>query len=122
MTAENHFTPAPIKETISRQDLDKLDLRVGTIEHVEDVPKSNKLIKLTVNFGDHTRRILVGMKGERPMEEIQGRQALFVINLAPKKMAGEMSEGMVFDIGYADGRSPVLAVPEKYIANGSRAG
>ena len=122
MTAENHFTPAPIKENISRQDLDKLDVRVGTIEHVEDVPKSNKLIKLTVNFGDHTRRILVGMKGERPMEEIQGRQALFVINLAPKKMAGEMSEGMVFDIGYADGLTPVLAVPEKYIANGSRAG
>jgi tRNA-binding protein len=56
------------------------------------------------------------------MEEIQGRQALFVINLAPKKMAGEMSEGMVFDIGYADGLTTVLAVPEKYIANGSRAG
>jgi tRNA-binding protein len=122
MPTENNFTPAPIKQIISRQDLDKLDVRVGAIERVEDVPKSNKLIKLTVNFGDHTRRILVGMKGERPMEEIQGRQALFVINLAPKKMAGETSEGMVFDIGYADGLRPVLAVPEKYIANGSRTG
>jgi tRNA-binding EMAP/Myf-like protein len=47
---------------------------------------------------------------------------LFVINLAPKTMAGETSEGMMFDIGYADGLTPVLAVPEKPIPNGSRAG
>jgi methionine--tRNA ligase beta chain len=87
------------------------------------VQKSDKLLKLLVNFGDHARQILVGMKGERANpEEILGRQALFVINLAPKKMAGELSEGMMFDIGYADGLLPVLAVPERYIPNGTRAG
>jgi tRNA-binding protein len=118
------FSPAPVKPTISRADVDKLDVRVGTIERVEDVPQSKTLIKLTVAFGDHTRQILVGMKGERadPAEEILGRQALFVVNLPPRRMAGEMSEGMLFDIGYADGVSPVLAVPEKRIANGARAG
>jgi tRNA-binding EMAP/Myf-like protein len=47
---------------------------------------------------------------------------LFVINLEPRKMMGEVSEGMLFDIGYADGVSPVLAVPEKLVPNGARAG
>jgi len=49
-------------------------------------------------------------------------QALFVVNLAPKKMAGELSEGMLFDIGYADGIVPVLAQPEKTVPNGTRVG
>jgi len=115
--------PAPVKNFVSHADVDKLDVRVGTIERIEDVPKSDKLLKLLVNFGDHTRQILAGMKGERANpEEILDRQALFVINLAPKKMAGELSEGMMFDIGYADGLLPVLAVPERYIPNGARAG
>jgi len=54
--------------------------------------------------------------------EIEGRQALFVLNLEPRKMAGEVSEGMLFDIGYADGVTPALAVPEKPVPNGTRAG
>ena len=49
-------------------------------------------------------------------------QALFVVNLEPRKMMGEVSEGMLFDIGYADGITPVLAVPEKKVPDGSRAG
>jgi tRNA-binding protein len=120
----NAFIPAPIKPTISREVLDSLDIRVGTIERVEDVAKSNKLVKLTVNFGDHARCILAGVKKERadPRAELEGKHALFVIKLAPKTMAGETSEGMMFDIGYADGLTPVLAVPEKPIPNGSRAG
>jgi tRNA-binding protein len=120
----NAFIPAPIKPTISREVLESLDIRVGTIERVEDVAKSNKLVKLTVNFGDHVRSILAGIKKERadPRAELEGKQGLFVVNLAPKTMAGETSEGMMFDIGYADGLVPVMAVPEKPIPNGSRAG
>ncbi len=49
-------------------------------------------------------------------------QALFVVNLEPRKMAGEISEGMLFDIGYADGVTPVLSVPERPVPNGTRAG
>jgi tRNA-binding EMAP/Myf-like protein len=96
---------------------------VGTIERVDDLAKSDKLVRLTANFGDHTRCILVGMKNERanPGREIEGRQALFVVNLAPKKMAGEVSAGMPFDIGHADGLLPVLAVPERHIPSGARA-
>lgn len=114
---------APIKPNISFEVLDKIDIRVGTIELVEDLPKSNKLVRLTVDFGDHKRKILVGMKQERANpKEIEGLQALFVINLEPKKMAGEISQGMLFDIGFADGITPVLAMPEKTVPNGSRAG
>ena len=114
---------APIKPTISLDLLDKMDIRVGTIELVEDVPGSDKLVKLTVDFGDHKRSILVGMKQERQNpKEIEGKQALFVVNLEPKKMMDEISEGMLFDIGYADGITPVLAVPEKHVPNGTRAG
>jgi methionine--tRNA ligase beta chain len=123
LSAENAFFPRPVKPTVSRAAIDKLDIRVGTIDRVEDVANSDRLLRLIVNFGDHSRRILVGMKGERsnPLE-IEGRQALFVVNLAPKKMAGEISEGMLFDVGYADGLTPVLAVPETRTPNGARAG
>jgi tRNA-binding protein len=115
--------PAPIKETITFADFEKLDIRVGTIQSVTEVAKSDKLLKLTVDFGDHTRSILAGMKGERDNpQEIVGRQALFVVNLAPRQMAGELSEGMLFDIGYADGIVPCLAMPERPVANGARAG
>jgi tRNA-binding protein len=114
---------APIKPTISLDVLHKIDVRVGTIELVEDVPGSDKLVKLTVDFGDHKRSILVGMKQERQNpKEVEGKQALFVVNLEPKKMMGEISEGMLFDIGYADGITPALAVPEKRVPNGTRAG
>ena len=115
--------PSPIKATISFEDFEKLDIRVGTITSVSDVEKSNKLMKLTVEFGDHTRSILAGIKKERANpQEIEGKQALFVLNLPEKKMAGEVSQGMLFDIGYADNIRPCLAVPELPVPNGSIAG
>ena len=119
----DEFKPAEVKAIVGIEVLESLDIRVGTIERVEEVPRSDKLMKLIVNFGDHTRTILAGIKKERvnPME-VQGRQALFVLNLAPRKMAGEVSEGMLFDIGYADGIVPVLALPERPVPNGVRAG
>ena len=114
---------APVKPTVSKADLEKIDVRVGTIRSVEDVPRSDKLVRLRVDFGDHTRTILVAMKGERAdVRDIVGKQALFVVNLEPKRMAGELSEGMLFDIGYADGITPALAMPERPVADGARAG
>ena len=114
---------APIKDNIDFDTLSKLDIRVGTITLVEDVENSKKLVKLSVDFNDFKRTILAGMKGEREdPKEIEGMQALFVVNLAPKKMAGITSEGMLFDIGYEDGIIPVLAQPEKAVPNGTRAG
>jgi tRNA-binding protein len=113
----------PFKPAISLADLERIDVRVGTILSVEEVAGSDKLLKLTVDFGDCRRSILAGMKQERDNpREIEGRQALFVVNLEPRKMRGEMSDGMLFDIGYADGVRPALAVPEMEVPNGTRAG
>lgn len=113
----------PVKPTINFEDLSKIDIRVGTIEKVDDVENSDKLVKLVVDFGDFKRNILVGMKKERKdPKEIEGKQALFVVNLEPKEMAGQLSEGMLFDIGYDNGITPVLAEPEKPIPNGVNAG
>ncbi len=90
---------APIKPIVSIDDLEKLDVRVGTIRDVRDVAESDRLVCLHVDFGDHQRTILVGMKRERDdPREIEGRQALFVLNLAPRKLFGFTSEGMLFDL------------------------
>ena len=117
------MTPAPVKPQVPLAALEALDIRVGTIEAVEDVPRSEKLVRLTVSFGDHRRTILAGMKKERSdPAEIRGRQALFVVNLEPRRIMGELSEGMLFDLGSADGVTPALAVPERDVPDGTRAG
>jgi tRNA-binding protein len=117
------FTPAEIKPLIRMEDVEKIDVRVGTIVAVNDVENASKLVKLTVSFGDHQRTILAALKNERTdPKEIEGKQALFIVNLEPRKMRGETSEGMLFDIGYADGLTPVLAMPEKPMKDGARAG
>ncbi len=119
----SEFKPASVKATIPFSVLQQIDVRVGTIETVEDIPESKKLVRLHVHFGDHTRTILAGIKQERQdPKEVEGKQALFVVNLEPKKMMGEVSEGMLFDIGYPDGVEPALAVPERPVPNGARAG
>ena len=119
----DQLSTRPIKPAISVDDLNRIDIRVGTIVSIQDVVGSDKLLKLTVDFGDHERSILAGMKQERQDPgELEGIQALFVVNLEPRKMMGHTSEGMLFDIGYADGILPALAVPERPVPNGSRLG
>jgi tRNA-binding protein len=114
---------APFKPPITIADLDKIDIRVGTVLSVEDVTGSDNLLKLTVALGNVHRTILAGMKQERENpKELVGKQALFVVNLEPRKIMGQSSEGMLFDIGYADGLVPVLAVPENKVPDGARAG
>ena len=120
---ENEWKPAPVKPAISIEELSRVDVRVGTIRQAEEVAGSKKLVRLTVAFGDHTRRILSGMRDERPdLSGLVGLQALFVVNLAPRRMAGEVSEGMLFDIGYEDRILPALAMPERPVPDGVRAG
>jgi len=119
----DNFAVADVKPTIDFDTFSKLDVRVGTIRRVEDVPASNKLLKLVVDFGAFQRSVLAGIKREREdPAEIEGKQALFVVNLAPRRMAGDVSEGMLFDLGYADGITPCLSVPERAVPNGTRAG
>ena len=119
----SEFATAALKPLVPSSALEALDIRVGMIERVEEVTRSDKLMRLTVNFGDHSRVILAGIRKERETpKEIEGKQALFVLNLEPRRMAGEISQGMLFDLGYADGIKPALAVPEWPVPNGTRAG
>ncbi|MFN8059046.1 MAG: hypothetical protein U0Q12_07760 [Vicinamibacterales bacterium] len=114
---------APVKPVVSFDTLAALDIRIGTILAIEDVATSRKLARLRVSFGDHERVVLAGLKAERTdLQALVGRQTVFVVNLEPRRMAGEVSEGMLFDIGYADGIVPVLAVPEAPVPDGTRLG
>jgi len=115
--------PAPIKPPITLDQLEAIDIRIGTIRSVNGVPGADRLVALRVSFGDHERTIVAGLKTERAdPQEIVGKQALFVVNLPPRKMKGALSEGMLFDIGYADGLIPALAMPERSMPDGARAG
>jgi len=115
--------PAAIKPVVSHDALNALDIRVGTILRVEEIPKASRLVRLTVDFGDHQRRIIAGIRQQRAdPKEIEGVQTLFVVNLEPKTIMGEVSEGMLLDIGYADQVTPALALPERPVPNGVRAG
>src|SRR3954454_22431481 len=117
------FSPAPLKRPIALSVLEQVDIRVGTIIAVESIANSKKLVRLRVDFGDHMRAILAGLKQERAdLSQLLGKQALFVVNLEPRQMAGETSEGMLFDLGYADGIVPALAAPAHALPNGARAG
>lgn len=113
----------PTKPDITLDHFQQLDIRVGTITRVEDIVDSRKLVKLTVNFGDHSISIMVGMKQERDdPTEIEGLQALFVLNLPEKRMAGHLSQGMLLDLGYGNGINRCLAIPERPVPAGTSAG
>ncbi len=114
---------APVKPPITPDVLDRIDARIGTILRVDEVPGSDRLVQLQVDFGDRTRTVVVGMKQERANPaEIAGRQALFIVNLEPKRIRGVLSEAMLFDVGYQDGLVPALLHPERPVPNGTRGG
>lgn len=86
---------APLKEEIVYDDFAKLDLRVGTIVSAEKVQKADKLLKLSVDLGFETRTIVSGIALHFAPEDIVGKQVVVVANLAPRKMRGIESQGMI---------------------------
>lgn len=117
------FVPAPVKADLEPGALEKMDVRVGTIRAAEPVPGADRLALLTVDFADRTRSIVAGIRTERPsLPALVGTQALFVVNLPRKTIRGQVSEGMLFDVGFADGLRPAFAQPEWPVPNGVRAG
>jgi methionine--tRNA ligase beta chain len=121
--ASRPFTPSPPKPEIDHATLEKLDVRVGTIRAAEAVAGADRLALLTVDFGDRQRSIVAGIRTERPsLDAVVGAQALFVVNLAPRTIRGRVSEGMLFDAGFADGLRPAFAQPEWPVPDGVRAG
>jgi methionyl-tRNA synthetase len=93
-----------MKPIITFDDFAKLDLRVGTVVDCIDVEKSEKLLKLTVDFGEEgTKTIFSGIKQWYQPDELKDKQFIFVINLEPRKMMNEFSEGMLLA---TDGEKP----------------
>jgi len=92
----SEFKPASVKSLVSVSVLEALGIRLGEIVGVDNVPNSSKLVRLTVSFGDRTRTILAGLRKERENPAtLVGRQTVFVVNLEPKRLAGELSQGML---------------------------
>lgn len=95
---------APVKATIDFADFEKLDIRVGTVKACEKVKKANKLLKFTLDDGSGTDRIIVsGIAKFYDPEELVGRQLLFIANLAPRKLMGIESQGMILSAENFDG-------------------
>lgn len=93
----------PIKPVISIDDFSKLDIRIGRVVHAEPMPKSDKLLKLTVDSGLEKRTILSGIAKHYKPEDLVGRQVTFIANLAPRKMMGVESNGMILMAEDKDG-------------------
>lgn len=111
-----------IKPTIQYDDFSKIDVRMGTIVNAERVEGSEKLLKLDVDFGDFGRRqILTGMAKWYSPDDLVGLQTTFVVNLAPRKMMGLESQGMIFAVGLDDSVRPVFLKPADAVDNGNGA-
>jgi methionyl-tRNA synthetase len=109
---------APIKETIDFDSFAKMDIRIGQITSAEKVEKSKKLLRLTVNDGVKDRTILSGIAEHFAPEEVVGKQVSFLANLAPRKIMGQESEGMILMAEDADG-SLAFIQPSKSVWNGA---
>jgi methionine--tRNA ligase beta chain len=104
-------------DTISYEDFAKLDIKIGTIKQAEPHPNADKLIILKIDEGkDELRQLVAGIKESYNPEEIIGKQIVFLANLEPKELRGEISNGMILA---ADDNKPVLLIPEKEVSNGS---
>ena len=107
----------PQKETIDFEDFTKLDIRIGTILEAEKVAKTKKLLKLKVDVGIDVRTIVSGIAETFSPEEIIGQQVSVLVNLAPRKIRGVESQGMILMTDTTDGKLAFLE-PEKEVKNG----
>jgi methionyl-tRNA synthetase len=115
--AENKAV-APQKDTISFDDFTKLDLRVGTILEAEKMPKAKKLLVLKVDTGIDTRTIVSGIAESFAPEDIVGKQVTVLVNLAPRKLRGVASEGMILMTENAEGKLVFVNPDEAGVGNG----
>lgn len=107
-------------ENITIDEFKKLEARIGLVLNAEEIEGSDKLIKLTLDFGEASpRQILSGIKAWYEPTSLIGKKMLFVINLEPRKMMGLESQGMLMAVDGEDG-SPVFLVPEKSVVPGSK--
>ena len=111
----------PLKSEIVIDDFGKLDIRVGTVVHAEKMEKSDKLLKLSIDDGMNRRTILSGIAKHYKPEDIIGKQVTFIANLAPRKMMGTESQGMILTAEDSDGALRLLQ-PNQNVKPGSTVG
>ena len=97
--------------TIEYTDFEKIELRVGEIENVEDIEGADKLYKLTVSLGEEVRTICAGIKNYYSHEDLKGLKIVVLANLKPRKLRGIMSEGMLLAAANKDESKVVLIGP-----------
>lgn len=97
----------------------KMDMRVGTVVSAENVEKSDKLIKLTMDFGTEQRTLMAGIKGWYSADSLIGRQIAILFNLEPRKVFGIESQGMILAAEDSAGNVSVLTVDKK-LENGAQ--
>ncbi len=105
------------KPPVTYSDFAKLDLRVALVKDVSLVENSEKLLKLVLDVGGESRQILAGIKKHYSKEELVGKRIVIVANLEPKKLAGEISNGML--LAAEEGEDVVLIIPEKETHSGA---
>jgi methionyl-tRNA synthetase len=110
--------PAAGTTTLSIEQFKEVALRVATVTAAEPIPKSQKLLKLTVDLGNESRTIVAGIALAYQPEALIGRQVVIVANLKPSKLMGVESQGMV--LAASDGERPILLHPESAVPNGTQ--
>jgi methionyl-tRNA synthetase len=105
-------------ENITYDEFKKMDIRVGTIKQVEPIEGTDKLLKCQVDCGDpELRQIISGIREYYPeYEKLVGKQVLYIVNLEPREIRGNMSHGMLMAVG----ETPVFLVPETPVTAGSK--
>jgi methionyl-tRNA synthetase len=96
---------------VTFEDFQKIDLRTATILSAEKVKKSSKLLHLTIDLGSEQRSVVSGIAKHFAPEDIVGRQVCCVVNLAPRKMAGVLSEAMILMAENGDGALDFVSPP-----------
>lgn len=120
--AAAEYKPNDIKPTVSFEDFEKLDIRVGTIKNCEKVKKANKLLKFTIDDGTGTDRTIVsGIAKFYNPEELIGKQVCFIANFAPRKLMGIESQGMILSAENHDGSLSVTRI-DREVKSGSQVG
>jgi methionyl-tRNA synthetase len=107
-------------EKINFSDWEKLDLRVGEIIKVEEIKDADKLYKLTVDIGEEIRVVCAGIKEYYSRDELKGKKIIFLANLAPRKLKGIESQGMILAAVNKNESEVVLISPESDIEIGAK--
>ena len=116
--ANTEVTVAPQKELISYDDFAKMDIRIGTILEAEKMPKADKLLILKVDTGIDQRTIVSGIAQSFAPEEIIGKKVTVLVNLAPRKLRGVESQGMILMVENSEGKYTFINPDAEGIANG----